>query len=82
MKTITEMAREADVLIFDRLNLITSDIDGLKRFAELVRAEEQAEEREACAKLVHDNALACDPGSMLQTYLASNAAAIRARGNT
>ena len=41
-----------------------------------------ADEREACAKLVHDNALACDPGSMLQTYLASNAAAIRARGNT
>jgi hypothetical protein len=30
-----------------------------------------AAEREACAKLVHDNALACDPGSML-----------RVRGNT
>lgn len=38
-----------------------------------------AAEREACAALVHANALACDPGSMLQTYLASNAAALRAR---
>ena len=47
MKTIIEMAREANVLIFDRLNLITSDIDGLKHFATLVRAEAQAEEREA-----------------------------------
>jgi membrane protein YqaA with SNARE-associated domain len=37
-------------------------------------------EREACAKLVHVNALACAPGSMLQVYLGSNAAAIRARG--
>ena len=36
MKTIIEMAHEANVLIFDRLNLITSDIDGLKRFADLV----------------------------------------------
>ena len=82
MKTIIEMAREADGIM-----LSDSEIFGLgfefemyqlERFAALVRAEE----REACAKLVHDNALACDPGSMLQTYLASNAAAIRARGNT
>jgi hypothetical protein len=74
MKTITEMTRE--------LGGFAPTTKFLERFAELVRAEEQAEEREACAKLVHDNALACDPGSMLQTYLASNAAAIRARGNT
>ena len=39
-----------------------------------------ADEREACAKLVQDNAMACEPGSMLQVYLASNATAIRARG--
>jgi hypothetical protein len=36
-------------------------------------------EREECAKIVQDNALACDDGSLLQVYLASNAAAIRAR---
>ena len=41
MKTIVEMAHEANVLIFDRLNLITSDIDGLNRFAALVRADER-----------------------------------------
>ena len=48
----------------------------IERFAALVAAAEN----EACAKLVQDNSMACDPGSMLQVYLASNAAAIRARG--
>jgi hypothetical protein len=74
MKTIMDMALEAG---FTERELIRA-VDSITRFAALVRADE----REACAKLVHDNALACDPGSMLQTYLASNAAAIRARGNT
>ena len=37
-----------------------------------------AVERERCAALVQANALACEPGSMLSVYLASNAAAIRA----
>ena len=74
MKTITELARDAGIR-----DVICDGTRGcLKRLAEIVRADE----REACAKLVHDNALACDPGSMLQTYLASNAAAIRARSNT
>ncbi len=87
MKTIIEMAREAG-LHRTQHSLMSNPVkhrfsydgyeENLERFAELVRADE----REACAKLVHDNALACDPGSMLQTYLASNAAAIRARGNT
>ena len=79
MKTIIEMAREAG--LGDAEGWINEEYDYKKEilaFAELVAAAE----REACAKLVHDNALACDPGSMLQTYLASNAAAIRARGNT
>jgi hypothetical protein len=75
MKTVIEMAREADVYCTTRQPTLDAM---LERFAALVRADE----REACAKLVHDNALACDCGSMLQTYLASNAAAIRARGNT
>ena len=42
-------------------------------------AHAAAVEREACAALVQANADACEPGSMLQVYLASNAAAIRSR---
>ena len=79
MKTNIEMAREAG--LGDAEGWINEEYDyknEILAFAALVRADEN----EACAKLVHDNALACDPGSMLQTYLASNAAAIRARGNT
>jgi len=77
---IIRMAREADpkANLSEPYCLDHETRAWLERFAELVAAAE----REACAKLVHDNALACDPGSMLQTYLASNAAAIRARGNT
>ena len=76
MKTIIEMAREANVLIFDRLNLITSDIDGLKHFATLVRAEAQAEERDECACL-------CDALERTKVYGAKECAeGIRARGNT
>ena len=37
------------------------------------------DENEACADLVQANAKACDDGSLIQIYLASNAAAIRAR---
>ena len=33
---------------------------------------------EEAARIVHANALACEPGSMLSVYLASNAADIRA----
>lgn len=48
----------------------------LERFASLVAART----REECAALVQENADACDPGSLLQIYLASNAAAIRSMG--
>jgi hypothetical protein len=48
----------------------------------LLIEHQRADEREACAKLVQDNSMACDPGSVLQVYLASNAAAIRARSET
>lgn len=57
----------------------TSCIVELERFTQLVAAHAAAAEREACAQLVHQNALACDPGGLLQVYLASNAAAIRER---
>ncbi len=40
------------------------------------------EEREACAKLVDDNAKACINNSMAQMVLYANATAIRARGIT
>jgi hypothetical protein len=53
--------------------------DQMKAYASLVAAQAAAEEREACAQIVYQNALACDPGSLLQIYLASNAAAIRER---
>jgi hypothetical protein len=48
----------------------------LQAFAKLVAAKE----REACAKLVNDNAKACTNNSMAQMVLYSNATAIRARG--
>lgn len=50
------------------------------RFAALIEARAVARTREECAALVQANADACEPGSRLQVYLASNAAAIRAMG--
>jgi hypothetical protein len=50
----------------------------LVMFAKLVAAKE----REACAKLVDDNAKACINNSMAQMVLYANATAIRARGIT
>jgi len=49
-------------------------------FAKLVAEKSASVEREACAKLVDDNAKACTNNSMAQMVLYSNAAAIRARG--
>ena len=43
-------------------------------------ADERAAEREACAKLVDENAKACTNNSMVQMVLYANATAIRARG--
>ena len=69
MKTITEMAREADVWVAGQEPYQTQ----LERFAALVRADE----REACAKV-------CDEytGQDYDTVSDILAAAIRARGNT
>lgn len=69
---IIAMAREAGC----NEEFVNMAPDWLERFA---RAAAKAE-RAACAELVYQNALACDPGSLLQVYLASNAAAIRQRG--
>jgi len=67
---IIRMAREAgaDTLMY-------WDIEKLKRFESLVRADERSVEREACAKLV-------DLESRLLGKELQSAAAIRARGNT
>ena len=71
MKTIIEMAREAGLIV----DANQSGFDSVEAFAELVRAEAQAEEREACAKV-------CDAWQEWGTDGALLAKAIRARGNT
>ena len=50
MKTVIEMAREAG-LVTNYGGRETASDKLLERFAQLVRAEAQAEEREACAKV-------------------------------
>jgi hypothetical protein len=50
------------------------------RMCEIAWANGAFVEREACAKLVDDNAKACTNNSMAQMVLYSNATAIRARG--
>ena len=68
MKTIIEMAREAGLRRFGPLNIDPE----LERFAALVRAAAQAEEREAILELV-------DSYAKNNTDLAD---AIRARGQS
>ena len=80
MKTIIEMGNEADLLTWGFVSLeyeVVPDLEAVERFAALVRAEAQAEEREACAKV-------CDEytGQDYDTVSDILAAAIRARGNT
>jgi len=52
------------------------DFSELERFAALVAAAE----REACAKVLEENAKACVKDSLMYKVLMSNAMAIRARG--
>ena len=76
MKTIMDMALETGAI------LITGDTPSqksIKAFAELVRAEAQAEEREACAKVCEGLGMATN-GMHERNH--ECAAAIRARGNT
>jgi hypothetical protein len=72
---LIRMAREAGIIQVVSCDLSLGSFALLERFAALVAAAE----REACAELVQANANACDPGSVIQVYLASNAAAIRAK---
>ena len=53
MKTVIEMAREAGFMktVQGGAEVSMASIDCLERFAELVRADAIAEEREACAKV-------------------------------
>ena len=76
MKTIIEMAREAGD---DWEHTLKEDRKFLERFAELVRAEAQAEEREACAKVCEELGMATN-GMYERNH--ECATAIRARGNT
>ena len=75
MKTIEEMAYEAKLLPSYEVHE-----EDLQRFAELVRAEAQAEEREACAKVCDARAIEYDGFTEEQNASEKLAAAIRARG--
>ena len=68
MNTVIEMAEQASLSRQDWWK----DDEALERFAEQVREEAQAEEREACAKLFD--------GKVGQADLRDIAAAIRKRG--
>ena len=70
MKTIIEMARDAGI----RDCICNGTMGCLKRFAELIRADE----REACAKVCEDLETSGDA----EFYGHVFAYAIRARGNT
>ena len=76
MKTIIEMAREAGLIV----DANQSGFDSVEAFAALVRAEAQAEEREACAKVYEE--LAENAINAMALRFQQIAAAIRARGNT
>ena len=79
MKTIIEMAEKAfetpGVEPAFRNGFWTVTLEELERFAELVRAEAQADEREACARLAEE--WLGPPMRDKERYIA---AAIRARG--
>ena len=79
MKTVIEMAREAGLGEMGRSTgfvFFQPGMDGLERFAALVRADE----REACAKVCEN---IDDYDENVDTYYSDiYANAIRARGNT
>ena len=81
MKTIIEMAREAGLYTKCEVHSAVPFDQLLEAFAALVRAEAQAEEREACAKVcenIYEGDEACGDWPSPEQC----AAAIRARGNT
>jgi|GEM_PF-966401 len=76
MKTVIEMAREAGFSLYRDISAADGSFANLERFAELVRAEAIAEEREACAKVADDWSKRRDD---VGGYISRN---IRARPNT
>jgi hypothetical protein len=70
---IIQMAEKCGIPEFENNE---SQADNILRFAALVAAAE----REACAQIVDANAKQC--GTAIRLILESNAAAIRARGET
>ena len=92
MKTIIEMAREAGLYTKCEVHSAVPFDQLLEAFAALVRAEAQAEEREACARacegqikiFLSPQYKTGQPMSSLgeRHAVASCAEAIRARGNT
>jgi hypothetical protein len=72
---IIEMAKQAGMEIFKSGYRYMDDFD-IYMFAKLVAAKE----REACAKVVEENANRCGVDTIAWILLASNAQAIRARG--
>ena len=97
MKTVIEMAREAGAgepeSLYGRTDYVVMTKFELERFAELVRADVIADEREACAQIVetpvgeYEVVVTCggDPTQRrIPMYLSWNQAAdaIRARGET
>lgn len=77
MKTVIEMAREVG------FSMETSvSIRAAERFAELVRAEAIAEEREACAKVCDDWPNGRDDVYSIGEAIRERSANARARGNT
>lgn len=85
---IIEMAREAGLAVkppywgYTEQYHFAGFEQTFERFVACVEERAAAAEREACAKVCEDNADCCNRGSPLYTILSSNAAAIRARGNT
>ena len=77
MKTVIEMAREADLI--DDTSASDWYVYQIERFAELVRADAIADEREACAKVCDVLAVHPEYASEVTKLAAS---AIRARSNT
>ena len=88
MKTVIEMAEDVGAYVTDlpledavlfEVDILSGRSAKLEAFAELVRAEAQAEEREACAKVCEELGMATN-GMYERNH--ECAAAIRARGNT
>ena len=78
MKTVIEMAREAGFDPHDMSADFTCNLKDIERFAELVRADAIATEREACAKVCEEYETNND---ITATWLNIVAEAIRNRSN-